>query len=70
MGFDYSDPENIFNQSTTFVDKYSEIDFSLSINYILQIHENFGIVPELGYSFKHGGIISGISIMFINQLYE
>ena len=70
LGFDYSDPDNTFNQSTTFADKYSEIDFSLSINYILQIHENFGIVPELGYSFKHGGIISGISIMFINQLYE
>ena len=70
LGFDYSDPANIFNQSTTSANKYSEIDFSLSINYLLQVHKNFGIVPELGYSFKHGGIISGVSIMFINQLYE
>ena len=69
-GFDYSDPSIIYNQSTNFVKKYSEIDFSLSINYLIPVHENFGVVPELGYSFKHGGIISGVSIMFINQLYE
>jgi len=70
LGFDYSDPSNIFNQSTTSAEKYSEIDFSLSINYLIPVHKNFGIVPELGYSYKHGGIISGVSIMFINQLYE
>ena len=52
------------------VKKYSEIDFSLSINYIFQIYQNFGIVPEIGYTFNHGGITSGLSIMFINQLYE
>jgi len=69
-GFDYTDPSIIYNQSTNFSDKYSEIDFSLSINYLFQIHENFGVLPELGYSFKHGGIISGVGIMFINQLYE
>ena len=50
--------------------KYSEIDFSLSVNYILKIYQNFGIVPEIGYTFNHGGITSGLSIMFINQLYE
>jgi len=70
LGFDYSDTSNIFNQSTASIEKYSEIDFSLSINYLLPVHKNFGVVPEIGYSFKHGGIISGVSIMFINQLYE
>ena len=70
LGFDYSDASNIFNQSTASIEKYSEIDFSLSINYLIPIHKNFGVVPEIGYSFKHGGIISGVSIMFINQLYE
>ena len=70
LGFDYSDTSNIFNQSIASTEKYSEIDFSLSVNYLLPVHKNFGIVPEIGYSFKHGGIISGISIMFINQLYE
>ena len=70
LGFDYSDTSNIFNQSTASIEKYSEIDFSLSINYLIPVHKNFGVVPEIGYSFKHGGIISGVSIMFINQLYE
>ena len=70
LGFDYSDTSNIFNQSIASTEKYSEIDFSLSVNYLLPVHKNFGIVPEIGYSFKHGGIISGVSIMFINQLYE
>ena len=27
-GFDYSDPSIIYNQSTNFVEKYSEIDFT------------------------------------------
>ena len=70
LGFDYTDTSNIFNQSIASAEKYSEIDFSLSVNYLLPVHKNFGIVPEIGYSFKHGGIISGVSIMFINQLYE
>ena len=37
LAFDYSDPANIFNQSTTSANKYSEIDYSLSINYLLQV---------------------------------
>ena len=70
MGYRYNDPSNIFNKSILSSEKYSEIDFSLSINYIFQIYQNFGIVPEIGYTFNHGGITSGLSIMFINQLYE
>ena len=70
LGYRYNDPSNIFNKSILSIKKYSEIDFSLSINYIFQIYQNFGIVPEIGYTFNHGGITSGLSIMFINQLYE
>ena len=70
LGYRYNDPSNIFNKSILSSKKYSEIDFSLSINYIFQIYQNFGIVPEIGYTFNHGGITSGLSIMFINQLYE
>ena len=69
-GFNYEDPSNIFNQSVNYIDTYSEVDFSLSFNYPILIYKKFGVVPELGYSFKYGGIISGVSIMFINQLYE
>jgi len=65
-GYPYNNPSNIFNQSPNSLEKYSEIDFSVSINYIINFSKNIGIVPELGYSFNHGGIVSGVSLIFLN----
>ena len=62
-GYDYSNPKSIFN---TFqgLNKFSEIDYSLSINYPIKIYGKLGIVPELGYTVKHGGLLTGISIIY------
>jgi hypothetical protein len=65
-GYNYNDTSNIFNQSTNSINKYSEVDFSVSVNYPVIIYRKIGIVPELGYSFKHGGLISGISLIILN----
>ena len=46
------------------LNKFNEIDYSLSITYPLKVYGEFGIVPELGYSLKHGGILTGISIIY------
>ena len=62
-GYDFSNTESIFNTSQT-LDKFSEIDYSLSITYPIKIYEKFGIVPELGYTIKHGGLLTGISIIY------
>ena len=62
-GYDYSNPESIFNTSQT-LDKFSEIDYSLSINYPIKIFGKLGIVPEVGYTIKHGGLLTGISIIY------
>ena len=62
-GYDYSNPESIFNTSQT-LDKFSEIDYSLSITYPIKIYGKLGIVPEIGYTIKHGGLLTGISIIY------
>ncbi len=62
-GFNYSSPEIIFNTSTE-LKKFSEIDYSLSITYPFKVYGEFGIVPELGYTIKHGGLLTGISIIY------
>jgi hypothetical protein len=62
-GYDFSNPESIFNTSQT-LDKFSEIDYSLSINYPIKIFGKLGIVPEVGYTIKHGGLLTGISIIY------
>ena len=63
-GYDYSNPESIFNASQLLINNFSEIDFSLSITYPIKIYRKFGIVPELGYTIKHGGVLTGISIIY------
>ena len=63
-GYDYSNPESIFNASQLLINNFSEIDFSLSITYPIKIYRKFGIVPELGYTIKHGGLLTGISIIY------
>ena len=62
-GYDFSNTESIFNTSQT-LDKFSEIDYSLSINYPIKIYGKLGIVPEVGYTIKHGGLLTGISIIY------
>ena len=62
-GYDFSNTESIFNTSQT-LDKFSEIDYSLSINYPIKIFGKLGIVPEVGYTIKHGGLLTGISIIY------
>jgi hypothetical protein len=62
-GYDFSNTESIFNTSQT-LDKFSEIDYSLSITYPIKIYGKLGIVPEVGYTIKHGGLLTGISIIF------
>jgi hypothetical protein len=62
-GYDFSNPESIFNTSQT-LDKFSEIDYSLSITYPIKIYGKLGIVPEVGYTIKHGGLLTGISMFF------
>jgi len=69
-GFHYDNPSSVFNQSVNSIDKYSEVDFSLSVNYPIKLYKNFGLVPELGYSFKYAGIMTGVSILFLNQQNE
>ena len=63
-GYDYSNPESIFNASQLLINNFSEIDFSLSITYPIKIYRKFGIVPELGYTIKHGGLLTGVSIIY------
>ena len=63
-GYDYSNPESVFNASQLLINNFSEIDFSLSITYPIKIYRKFGIVPELGYTIKHGGLLTGISIIY------
>jgi hypothetical protein len=62
-GFNYTNPESIYNTSQA-LDDFSELDYSLSINYPIQFYGKFGLVPELGYTIKHGGILTGISIIY------
>ena len=62
-GFNYSSPEIIFNTSNE-LKKFSEIDYSLSITYPFKVYGEFGIVPELGYTIKHGGLLTGISVIY------
>ncbi len=66
-GFGYYEPSNVINQSENSMDNYSEMDFSASVNYPIKLYKNYGIVPEVGYSFNHGGIITGLSIIFLNK---
>ena len=63
VGFNYSNPVNIYN-TTQVLDKFSEIDYCLSISYPIKIYGKFGVVPELGYTINHGGLLTGFSIIF------
>ena len=62
-GFYFSDPLNVINTLKQ-IDEFSEIDFSLSVNFPIKVYSKFGLVPELGYTIKHGGVLTGISIIY------
>ena len=62
-GYNYLNPESIFNTSNPQA-KFSEIDYCLSINYPIKVYGKFGIVPEIGYTIKHGGLLTGLSIIY------
>jgi hypothetical protein len=66
VGFNYNDPSNLLNEPGEMMDGYSEIDFSASINYPIKLYRKIAAVPEIGYSFKHGGLITGMSFLFLN----
>jgi len=61
--FDYENPLHIFNTSNS-LNEFNEIDYSLSITYPIKVYDSFGIVPELGYTFKHAGLLTGFSIIY------
>jgi len=63
QGFDYSNPESIYN-TTPSLNTFSEIDYSISITYPIKVFGKFGLVPEIGYTIKHGGLLTGISIIY------
>jgi len=46
------------------LDEFSEIDYSLSITYPIKVYGKFGLVPELGYTIKNAGVLTGISIIY------
>ncbi len=62
-GFEYSNPNSIYNISQT-LDTFSEIDYSISVTYPIRVFKKIGLVPELGYNFKHGGLLTGLSIIY------
>jgi hypothetical protein len=46
------------------LENFSEIDYSLSITYPIKVYGKLGVVPELGYTLKHGGLLTGISLIY------
>lgn len=63
LGYNFSNAESIFNTNRT-LNSFSEWDYSLSVTYPIAILESISIVPELGYTIKHGGVFTGFGILF------
>jgi hypothetical protein len=61
-GFDFNDVSSIYNNDDNLINAFSEIDFSFGFNYSVAISDKLSLVPELGYSFNYGGVITGISL--------
>ena len=64
LGYNFNSAENVYNTTSATQNTFSETDFSVSLNYPIPIYGNFGIVPELGYSKNHGGLVSGIGLKY------
>ncbi|MDG1761743.1 MAG: hypothetical protein P8H38_00620 [Flavobacteriaceae bacterium] len=63
QGFNYENLEVLYNTVPS-LENFSEIDYSLSITYPIKVYGKLGVVPELGYTLKHGGLLTGISLIY------
>jgi hypothetical protein len=63
FGFDYTDPNSPYNTRSS-LNIFNEFDYSLSIAYPLRVYGKFGLVPELGYNVKYGGVLTGLSVIY------
>lgn len=61
-GFDFEDTSSLYTNNELLSNSFSEIDFTLGFNYPIHISEKLSFVPELGYSFRYGGIITALSL--------
>ncbi|MDA8948334.1 hypothetical protein N9H57_04270 [Flavobacteriaceae bacterium] len=64
LGYNYNNPDVIYNTSSDTQNSFSEVDFSVSLNYPINIYGRFGVVPEIGYSINYGGLMSGIALKY------
>ena len=63
LGFDYTDPNSPYNTRAS-LNTFKEFDYALSITYPIRVYGKFGLVPELGYHVKHGGFLTGLSVIY------
>ena len=52
--FDFLNPEIIYNTFQS-LDRYNTLDYPVSITHPIRVFKKFGIVPEIGCNFRHGG---------------
>ena len=52
--FDFLNPEIIYNTFQS-LDRFNKLYYFVSITYPIRVYQKFGIVPEIGYNFRHGG---------------
>ena len=52
--FDFLNPEIIYNTFQS-LDRFNKLDYPVSVTYPIRVYQKFGIVPEIGYNFRHGG---------------
>lgn len=62
-GYNYTNPEIVYNTMPS-LNNFSELDYSLSITYPIKVFGKLGVVPELGYTIKHGGLLTGFSLIY------
>ena len=63
-GFNFTDTSLFYNSNRTLIQDYSEKDFLLSINYLIQIAGKLNFSPEFGYSYVYGGITFGSALHY------
>lgn len=63
-GFDFDSPFNYYNLKANELPNFSELDFSFTINYPVDVFNRWALVPEIGYSINYGGIMLGCGIKY------
>ena len=63
-GFDFTNPNSLFNSTSSLVKDFSETDVLISINYPVPLLENLSIAPEIGYTLNYGGLTTGLSLVY------